>query len=113
MSRLIITGDNIQFPWQLKINNQEVDLSNINSIKIKLVSLNHKVSYTDTSIELDKNWPGANWNTGLFIVRIPRAATSGITYQGDALLEASVNFITDIEDQTWYLKVKIITGQVD
>lgn len=113
MSRLIVTGDNIQFPWQLKINNQEVDLSSINSIKIKLISSNHKTSYIDTAIELDKNWPGADWSTGLVIVRIPRTATSGITYQGDALLEASVDFTTDIEDQTWYLKVKIITGQVD
>ena len=112
MSRKIITGDNTRFKWQLRINGTSAPLGSVTSIKVGLVSVDHTVSYTSSPIELNPSWPEAAWSTGLLEVRIPDTATSSITYQGKALLEASVNITDDVEDLTWYLPVEIIRGQV-
>lgn len=116
MSRKIITGDDTRFGVQINktVNKvtQAMDCSGVASIKIGLVSEDHKTSYLSSPITLESTWSEADWEHGLVEVRIPGTATSSITYQGNALYEIQIVVQEDVEVLTGFLPVTIIRGQV-
>ena len=105
----IVTGDSIVLAVTLKKNSAVFEIASDAEVKVALVSTDHQTAYTEP-IEQSSTTPGADWDLSLVIVELPPAATQEITYQGLAIMEIQVTEGT--ENKTWFLPVKIITGQI-
>jgi hypothetical protein len=106
----IVTGDSISLAVTLKKNGAVFAIDSAAVIKVALVATDHKTAYTTTPIEQSEATPGADWEESLVVVEIPPEATSAITFQGLAILEIQVS--ESAAQKTWFIPVRIITGQI-
>lgn len=111
----IITGDNLMFPVQLTAGKTFFDMTAAQSVKAMLVSVDHTEKYMDTPVSMLSTFTGADWSMSLVTIKIPGTATKGITYSGEARLEIQVSFTdgASTRDQTWFLPVNIVLGNVE
>lgn len=111
-SIVIVTGDDLAVVRQLKLKSeatgyQPFDMQGLTA-KARIVSLDHLWVFCD-EVTLDENATNADWANSLVEIEIPGANTSGIVYQGDALVEVQVEFP---EKTTWFFPAHIVKGNI-
>jgi hypothetical protein len=107
----IVTGDNTSIGIVLKINNSTFQIDHSADVRAILVSKDHMTKYMAEPVTLESNSPGADWSNSLVVVEIPGNSTSGIDYNGLALLEIQVSYSGS--QDTWFEPVKITKGQIE
>jgi len=105
---LIVTGDDISVAVTLKKNDLTFDIPLLSTVTARIVSTNHKEVYSGEVVQSNST-PGADWPNSLVVVEFAPADTNTITYQGKALIEVQVD---DNGKRTWFVTVKLITGQI-
>jgi len=103
-----VTGDDIVVPVTLKKNGVVFTINPTATVKAALVGTNHENRLCDDVMQSSAA-AGANWAASLVVVSLPSSSTSGITHQGDALLEIQVD---DGGKRTWFVPITIVTGLV-
>lgn len=106
---ILVTGDDISLSVTLKKNDLTFTIPpSTAAVHARIVSTNHKEVYSPTVEQFDTT-PGADWPNSLVVVEFAPADTSAILYQGKALVEIQVD---DNGKRTWFVTVKLVTGQI-
>lgn len=105
---LIVTGDDVSIPAQLKKNGAAFAIPIGATVKARLVSINSNITYTAEILQ-SSDAPGADWATALVVVQFVPENTQSITFQGKARLEIQVD---DGMKLTWFLLVEIRRGNI-
>jgi hypothetical protein len=105
---VLVTGDDTTIPVTLKKNGVTFIIGAEATIKARLVSLDHKTTYT-AEVEVDKGETGTDLSKSLVVASFSPTATSAIDYQGKALLEIQVD---DGGKKTWFAAIEIKRGNI-
>lgn len=109
----IVTGDSTSFFVKLTWKKVPFDAS-FSDISVKLVKKDNTAQYMDTPSIQSPDFEGADWGTGLIGIYIPGELTSGITYQGEAILEVQARLQGSlVVDKTWFIPVTVRKGWID
>jgi len=103
----IVTGDNVVVPVTLKKNGVVFDMSGA-TVKVRLISTDHESVYTG-EITQNEAATGADWANSLVILELAPADTSGISFQGNALIEIQVD---QNGKTTWFVSALITKGNI-
>ena len=105
---IIVTGDNISLPVTLKKNGATFVIDAAATVKAMIVSRDHRESLTAAVAQVSTA-AGADWPNSLVVVEFAPADTSGIAFQGEALIEIEV---TEGIKKTWFVTVEIVRGNI-
>ncbi|PUB82382.1 MAG: hypothetical protein DBP02_15120 [gamma proteobacterium symbiont of Ctena orbiculata] len=104
---IIVTGDDVELAVTLKKAGATFDMAGA-TIHARIVKKDNSGVIT-ASVEQSEAANGADWANSRLILEIPTTETSGITYQGPALIEIQVN---DGKKRTWFIDCKLVRGQI-
>ena len=105
----LVTGDPLIKTIGLEKDNAAFNIPSGTTVKAAVVSYDRKQLLTSiaTVSELED---GSDWAQSTIVVNISKAETAAITEYGQALLEIQV---ADGNEETWFIAVNIIQGQID
>ncbi len=112
MTPTIVTGTDAAIGVQLSRNGAKFAINPSATVKALVVSSDHKTSYMATPAAVLSETPGSAWETSYIVITFPADTTSGISFQGMAMLEIKVDDSLGVGKKTWFTPVKIITGQI-
>jgi hypothetical protein len=109
---LVVTGDDFSVQVQLKRGIEGATapftISGTGSVKARLVSVDHKQTYT-AEVSQIRDLPGADWSNSLVVINFSASDTAAIIYQGKAKIEIQV---TDPLKSTWWVDCTIRKGNI-
>lgn len=109
---LVVTGDEFTVIVNLlkgpSDNLQTFTISGTAEVKARLVSMDHKTTYTEEITQPEAN-TGSNWAASTVGIRFVGTDTNAITYQGKAKLEIQV---MDPDRTTWWVDIDIRRGNI-
>ncbi len=112
----LVIGDSFYNLVTLKqgVNSVVQNVSTAESIKARIVSLDHSEYYSETATLLASD-SGSNWSNGLVIVNFPSSHLSGMSafFSSQGYAKVEIEVVLGGASFTWFAPVRVIPGYID